>query len=361
MTSVITTHRILFIAENTSDRKSMAIPLRRLKTVSSGGGGLWNSPKIDLFCFQVNTEPAYRISFRNGGRDAFLIKTHEVLSKRAWETAVSITESSPTDKKPKLVNGGERTQTFRTSAAGISGLQRAQDVRTREGDAALVDAFSNLDNLMKKAEELVQLSERILISVENRRSAKEEGSNIDPEARELQLYREALHDLGITNPVTREVAGTKYHEELSRQLCDFLMMGPFHESQRHEVGLLPLPDVYCMYNRARGTDLISPQDLLDACKCFGRLGLVVSLKEFASGVRCVQAPWYSEDKTTAIIRDSITKAGFMSAVDFATAISAPLSLALQQLLQAESQGILCRDDTLEATFFYPNIFQEVEL
>ena len=30
-------------------------------------------------------------------------------------------------------------------------------------------------------------------------------------------------------------------------------------------GVLALVDLYCMYNRARGTDLISPDDLILAC------------------------------------------------------------------------------------------------
>ena len=33
----------------------------------------------------------------------------------------------------------------------------------------------------------------------------------------------------------------------------------------HAGGILPLTDLYCLYNRARGTDLVSPDDLLKAC------------------------------------------------------------------------------------------------
>ena len=31
-------------------------------------------------------------------------------------------------------------------------------------------------------------------------------------------------------------------------------------------GVLALVDLYCLYNRARGTDLISPDDLLISCE-----------------------------------------------------------------------------------------------
>lgn len=36
---------------------------------------------------------------------------------------------------------------------------------------------------------------------------------------------------------------------------------------------MTLTEAYCLYNRARGTDLISPDDLLDACKLFSSLSL----------------------------------------------------------------------------------------
>jgi ESCRT-II complex subunit VPS36 len=37
-------------------------------------------------------------------------------------------------------------------------------------------------------------------------------------------------------------------------------------------GMMPLPDVYCLYNRARGVELISPDDLLHAIRLFPQVG-----------------------------------------------------------------------------------------
>lgn len=51
--------------------------------------------------------------------------------------------------------------------------------------------------------------------------------------------------------------GARYHTELSRQLADFLE-GPLARCG----GMISLPDVYCLFNRARGTELVSPDDLL---------------------------------------------------------------------------------------------------
>lgn len=55
---------------------------------------------------------------------------------------------------------------------------------------------------------------------------------------------------------------------LPPQLADFLK-APVERAS----GMMPLPDVYCLYNRARGTELISPDDLLTAIKLFPRVSL----------------------------------------------------------------------------------------
>lgn len=40
--------------------------------------------------------------------------------------------------------------------------------------------------------------------------------------------------------------------------------------------MMTLPDVYCRVNRARGIELLSPEDLLNACQVLGRLNLPIS-------------------------------------------------------------------------------------
>lgn len=45
--------------------------------------------------------------------------------------------------------------------------------------------------------------------------------------------------------------------------------------------MMTLTDAYCLYNRARGTDLVSPDDLVDACKLFGSLGLGMHVRDLS--------------------------------------------------------------------------------
>jgi hypothetical protein len=70
--------------------------------------------------------------------------------------------------------------------------------------------------------------------------------------------------------------------------------------------MLLLPDVYCLVNRARGTQLISPLDCLTACSLFSQLGSLTTLrlKEFPqSGVKAVVADADTERSIADRLRD----------------------------------------------------------
>ena len=47
---------------------------------------------------------------------------------------------------------------------------------------------------------------------------------------------------------------------------------------------MTLIDAYCLYNRARGTDLASPQDVFIAASMFNKLNLKLNLRELKSKV-----------------------------------------------------------------------------
>ena len=64
--------------------------------------------------------------------------------------------------------------------------------------------------------------------------------------------------------------------------------------------MLLLTDIYCMYNRARGTDLVSPDDVLAACKQLQRLRLGMKLRVFSSSVMVVQSD--SHDPAAVVAR-----------------------------------------------------------
>lgn len=106
-------------------------------------------------------------------------------------------------------------------------------------------AFSDLDQLMEKAGELVKLAEQLskklamLSEVEPADAAA-----IDDKV----MFQKLIQEIGVAQPVTKETSGNVYHQELAKQLCEFLSA----LSKRNGANILTLADIYCFFNRARG-------------------------------------------------------------------------------------------------------------
>lgn len=176
-----------------------------------------------------------------------------------------------------------------------------------------------------------------------------------------------LLSLGIASPVTRTTAGALFHQQLAlqarpsprcvcftphtaAQLADFLAR-PLAGAG----GLLTLPDVYCLFNRARGTELVSPEDLLQACALWEPLGLGLRLRRFTSGVLAVQAAAHSEAAMAATLAGlAAGRGGGVSVADVAQHLGLSPSIARECLLAAEGRGSLCRDEAPEGLRFFEN-------
>jgi ESCRT-II complex subunit VPS36 len=96
---------------------------------------------------------------------------------------------------------------------------------------------------MGKAKDLVGLAERFRVEASRQH---EGGDGVTEE--ESNAFNNYLLSLGIATPVTKQSAGALFHSELARQLCDFLA-----KPLQHAGGNMSLADVYCLFNRARGT------------------------------------------------------------------------------------------------------------
>lgn len=70
-------------------------------------------------------------------------------------------------------------------------------------------------------------------------------------------------------------------------------------------GVIGLVDLYCMYNRARGTDLISPEDLNIACSNINRNSAQFTMRVYASGVKTIQLKSFNEQAYYQKIADCI--------------------------------------------------------
>lgn len=321
---------------------------------------------------------------------------------------------------------------------GLSGLAATNAERIAASKAIAQSAFSDLEALAKHAASIVSLAEGYAIElkaqrereVEAERERIERAAALTPGAdgspttalsggagtpttpavssptgragMDEDTLGSLVSSLGIVaplaTPVTKESAGSLYLQEMARQLASFLR--PRLESSG---GMMLLTDVYCMYNRARGTQLISPEDLLAALALFPQLAVGMRVRIFNSGgsgsskggssgsatagsgaspLTVLQLDSRSDDAMVAGIatmltakareaerRAGVAQAGtardspqayaedaYLSPLDLTAAWRLPLPLARQALLLAEGTGAVVRDDSIHGLRFYLNRF-----
>ena len=68
---------------------------------------------------------------------------------------------------------------------------------------------------------------------------------------------------------------------------------------------MTLTDVYCRVNRARGLELLSPEDLLNACRQLSPLNLPIELRVFDSGVMVLQTQAHNDYEVAEYIAELV--------------------------------------------------------
>jgi len=348
---VFTTHRLLF--EHKKAR--LALPLSDVRNMDTKSGmiGL-SSPKVKAWL------KARRPKGRPIPSGVSLTSTSRSLAKGPPEPGYVMYSFHDSDltmericaivKKAILTKAWEFQEekkttkaAFSTRSAGIRGIIAQQKNKQADEQKTVTAAFKDLDALMDHAQKMVKMAEQFAKSQEVKENQDE--------------FDKMMADLGISNPVTKESAGQAYHQLLARQLAEFLL-----KPLERNGGMLSLVDVYCLYNRARGTELVSPKDLLDALTIMARLNLPVKLRRFKSGVMVAQLASQDEEKrATKVLELTISKTiRGIDEMEVCKQLNLSVQLGLEELLAAENQGLICRDSHLSGTRFYPNFFLEEE-
>uniref|UniRef100_A0A3P9AE57 Vacuolar protein-sorting-associated protein 36 n=1 Tax=Esox lucius TaxID=8010 RepID=A0A3P9AE57_ESOLU len=343
--AMLSTHQ-LFWRDQKNHECCISIPLSQIVYFEEQAAGIGKSAKIviHLHPAPANKEPGpyqqskfsyIKLSFKEHGQIEFYRRLTEELSQKRWE-------SMPVSQPIPTATG---SQAGRTRAVGIVGIERKIEERRKETDKNISEAFEDLSKLMVKAKEMVELSRSIANKIKEKQGDITEDETI--------RFKSYLLSMGIANPVTREThgSGTHYHLQLAKQLGDMLV-APLEERG----GMMALTEVYCLVNRARGMELLSPEDLVNACKMFESLKLPLRLRIFDSGVMVVQLQSHSEEEMIASALDNVTDKGSLTAEEFAKLLGLSVLLSKERLFLAEKMGHLCRDDSVEGLRFYPNLF-----
>lgn len=278
----------------------------------------------------------------------FLEQIQKQLLKKSWEHLVSLQKKESTGK-------AFASSTFN---AGVSGLMRRQERDMNSVDCLAKEALTDLDALMRSAKDVVVIVQRFA-ALAQERDADKIGSDTTSEMGEVNEMEKILQNIGIISPVTKFSAGRMYHKELSRQLTDVLLTD--NRLQRMG-GIASLTDLYCLFNRARGTELVSPDDFLRACQLVGSLGAGIKCKRFESGVLSLQLESMDDSFVCRRILDILSEEEFgamgVDSSKIANRLNTTVVIAKEQLLMAERSGVLCRDQSIDGLYFFPNHFNK---
>ncbi len=410
LTVTVTTHRIVFQSRDSSRSSSSntsrdAYFLHHCAiTTHEECGGEWLSNRSFKIMLKTVSHGSFHLIFREGksDRDAFSDSLGKAMTRKQWEETYRMQQTQQRRDNTNMMSGtGTGNDGMVTRKVGIDAiLQRNKNKHDRAKELTN-DAFGDakkrkgkeerareVEKLFREAKELTAIIHKYTATLE--KNKKESGGGDDDDTTELSSMME---NMGMITALTKDTSSS-YHETLARQIADFLGMNKKFMTAKGGSGIMSLTDLYCLFNRARGANMISPDDLIESLNLMQKLGLPVKLREFEeSGVRCViestfddavmakkildyieekegvssstvgamkslkrlvVGPSASEDDEHGL--NKMNKYVGLTALEAAKCLNIPPILANEQLLSAERNGHLCRDVTLEGTRFYRNHF-----
>uniref|UniRef100_A0A8D1K080 Vacuolar protein-sorting-associated protein 36 n=1 Tax=Sus scrofa TaxID=9823 RepID=A0A8D1K080_PIG len=294
-TLLLSTHRLIW-RDQKNHECCMAIPLSQIVFIEEQAAGIGKSAKIVVHLhpapsnkepgpFQSSKNSYIKLSFKEHGQIEFYRRLSEEMTQRRWEN-MPVSQSLQSNRGP---------QPGRIRAVGIVGIERKLEEKRKETDKNISEAFEDLSKLMVKAKEMVELSKSIANKIKDKQGDITEDETI--------RFKSYLLSMGIANPVTRETygSGTQYHMQLAKQLAGILQ-APLEA--RGSI-IMTLKSSYIFISAAPGRELLSPEDLVNACKMLEALKLPLRLRVFDSGVMVIELQSHKEEEMVASALETV--------------------------------------------------------
>lgn len=329
MQVTVTTHRIV-VQDETTFRFIHLSNVFQLQEETL----MFKSPKLVVSCSLGDLILAFpggsdRTKRRDDCYD-LLIKSWR---RKQWEQESTSTSAA---KKP------------RERKVGVDAIFSAHEKRHQNAAQLTDTAFEgDVEQLLKEATDLVQIIRKYVATLDKHETGTDEGDH--------GKLVSMLQDMGMTAALRKEDAASdvQFYQHTARQLADFLRP-KFTQTNT----MLTLTDIYCWFNRARGSNLISPEDLLETVKQMEKLQLGMKVHTFDSGLTVLRDVRTSDAELAKRILNACGDQDYVTSVSLSRVMHVPAVLAWEQLQMAERGEYLVRDETLEATRFYPNRFKD---
>jgi len=390
---IVTNFRIIAIAKMAIRLTAWACNLICVQRVEDCTTFFRPSSRLKLHFVDPKMSMCVFLKFHEGGKKDFQSVLQRALDKASWlsgphspysqpntntgstscaapgQTVFTGPPSSTGTSSASAATATATPPAHKASNAGIGGILRRQEEARQNVDSLTKLALGDLESLMRRGREVVTVVQRYAAyatadgaseSASTASTMGDETSTVSDPTGETSEMEAIMQSIGIVSPVTKFSAGRLYHKQLARQIADILLQQGRLEKLG---GMITLIDLYSLYNRARGTELVSPDDLLAACKLCERMRLRIKLRKFeGSGVLVMELIDLDYSvlvgKVTVFAQDQYQANPSVGILPSHVAAMLNMSLFISNeiLSLAEMQGKLCRDDSVHGVEYFPNLF-----
>lgn len=346
-----------------------------LQTINPSGGPSFRSPKAS-YKIELSTLAwgDLQIVFRGGESNSYAKSSKDrdeaynaidrAWKRKAWQT-----------KERTAIKEALRPSTaIAARKVGVDAIMTKNEMRHRE-NADLADAAfatskkssvvrknNDIDAFMGEASELIKVIQKYAVTIEREQKSSANNVMMSSKEKDTDKLVGMLENMGMTSALSEKQSGSMYHKQLARQVVDFLR---YKDKLSQAGGMMTLTDVYCLFNRARATNMISPEDLLKAIDLMKEMSLGLTKRTFESGVVVIQDDAFDDElmakRLSELAIESMRTKQLtpgITVMDASRSLKISALLANEHLLSGEQMGLICRDVTIEGIRFYPNLFNQ---
>ncbi len=295
-----------------------------------------NFPKEQVMNTQITYPKNIEIKFKKESGD--INKAFNQLQKAMNLKAYNNSYLPKEENKIEEVNGVYNSNI--TSGIGMGRIKNIMNQKIEKDSQLISSSFSGIENLRKNAESMIELAKEIRVKLGNQNS-------------ELNGI---LSKIGFVDPVTKEVSGSDFYLNLGEQINEFFCQ---YFSSNPNIKVLTLIDAYCIYNRARGSNTISPKDMTQALKYFEKNNYQIMVKNFNNEMIVLHTKEYSNKNILAMVNDYMSKSGhnYIEMNDMKKIINVD-NVLLEKILIEDmliNGDLLIDEDDLEVRYYLNNI------
>ena len=179
----------------------------------------------------------------------------------------------------------------KVTGLGIDRVKNMMRGKLENQKQMIEGSFTDISSLRQNAEQMIMIASQIRTKIANNPNNKSENDEINS----------VLSKIGFIDPITKEVAGSEYYVKLGEQINQFFMD---YFAKNPKTKALTLIDAYCLYNRARTGNTISPKDMRQAIKQLtdGKVIHDIIIKNFNNEMIVIQTPEFSGKNILAMIK-----------------------------------------------------------